>query len=130
MSDSTPTPFRAELPAAVWARSGRPRWATAIRVYIAFTLIWIGFFYEAPIPRWGFVAAGVLSFLLFPAIVRARLRSLEREVDAAERSDASRRLGALRQRRIVRTFAPHGWRTAHDTRWEAGLLLKFPIGLE
>ncbi|MCA9546859.1 MAG: hypothetical protein KC613_20780 [Myxococcales bacterium] len=27
--------------------------------------------------------------------------------------------------------APYvGWRTAHDTRWEAGLLLKFPIGLE
>ena len=115
MSVSTPpSQFRPEVPASIWGRSGRPRWATIIRLYIAFSLIWIGLFFDGGIARWAWIGAGVGVFLLFPALTRLLLRPLEREVRTATRRTASHRLGLLRARRLVRTFAPHGWRSSQE----------------
>ncbi|HFE45005.1 MAG TPA: hypothetical protein ENJ18_05845 [Nannocystis exedens] len=109
MSASTPILFRPEVPPSIWGRSGRPRWATVIRVYIAFSLIWIGFFFEHPLVRGSWIGAGIVAFLVFPRIIRVLLRPLEREVAGATRRNASHCLGLLRERRIVRIFAPHAW---------------------
>ena len=109
MSAPTPILFRPEVPPSIWGRSGRPRWATVIRVYIAFSLIWIGFFFEHPLVRGSWIGAGIVAFLVFPRIIRVLLRPLEREVAGATRRNASHCLGLLRERRIVRIFAPHAW---------------------
>lgn len=114
MSVSTPSQFRPEVPASIWGRTGRPRWATIIRLYIAFSLIWIGLFFDGGIARWAWIGAGVGVFLLFPVLTRLLLRPLEREVLTATRRTASHRLGLLRARRLVRTFAPHGWRSSQE----------------
>ena len=67
MRESTATSAAAGPPLdvspALWGRSGRPFWGTAIRFYIAFSLIWIGLYYEAPLVRWGLVGAGVAGGL-------------------------------------------------------------------
>ncbi|MCB9569342.1 MAG: hypothetical protein H6710_19365 [Myxococcales bacterium] len=101
---------------ALWGRSGRPFWGTAIRFYIAFSLIWIGLYYEAPLVRWGLVGAGVVAFIAYPALVRALLRPLERRVAATGRSGASGLLRELRAAWRVRRLAPHAWLPLQEAR--------------
>ena len=114
---SVPDPTQAQVPAQLWLRSGRPMFGTAIRVYVAFSIIVSALIF---VPRgpvlWGMLGAGVLAFVLFPLVVQGLLAPLERRVLAAGRREATPLLQEVRARGLVRRFAPHAWLTLQEGR--------------
>ncbi len=114
---SVPDPTQAQVPPQLWLRSGRPMFGTAVRVYVALALIAGALIF---VPRgpvfWGMIGAGVLAFVLFPAVIQGLLAPLERRVLAAGRREATGLLQEVRSRGLVQRFAPHAWLTLQEGR--------------
>ena len=114
---SVPDPTQAQVPPQLWLRSGRPMFGTAVRVYVALALIVGALIF---VPRgpvfWGMIGAGVLAFVLFPAVIQGLLAPLERRVLAAGRREATGLLQEVRSRGLVQRFAPHAWLTLQEGR--------------
>jgi len=114
---SVPDPTRAQVPAQLWLRSGRPMFGTAVRVYVAFAIIAGGLIFVSHGPvLWGMLGAGLLAFVLFPLVIEGLLAPLERRVLAAGRREATPLLQEVRARGLVRRFAPHAWLTLQEGR--------------
>ncbi|MDC0722058.1 hypothetical protein [Nannocystis bainbridge] len=123
MSDLAPTsaappePARAPLPATSWLRSKRPLASAAARIYVPMAIIAGGLIFAPRGPVfWGLLAGAALWFALFPVFVQGLLGPLERAVMAATPSTAPGLLGALRERRRVRWFAPFAWTAMQEGR--------------
>jgi len=114
---SVPDPTQAQVPPQLWLRSGRPMFGTAVRVYVAFALVAGALIFVSRGPVfWGLLGAGVLAFMLFPAVIQGLLAPLERRVLAAGRREATALLQEVRARGLVRRFAPHAWLTLQEGR--------------
>ncbi|MCA9695669.1 MAG: hypothetical protein KC636_39190, partial [Myxococcales bacterium] len=102
---------------ALWRRSRSPRWAMFLRLYLAGTLLLFALVTAASGPSLSALLAGAAAiFFGTPTVIRGLLAPLERRVLAASRSEASDLLGELRQRKLVKLFAPFAWQSVQEAR--------------
>ncbi len=91
-------------------RSGRSWSGTALRLYVALSLVVVGFLQPRFSLAWGLlIGLGVLTFFIFPLVGFALLKPIQRRVEACPKKDAADLLKALRGRWAVRIFAPVAW---------------------
>ena len=98
-------------------RSKRPLAGVAIRVYVPLVLI-VGalLFSLRGAPFWAVLGLALVVFALFPALVSALLRPIEREVLAATPKSAPALVDRLRSYRRVRLLAPFAWTAFQEGR--------------
>ena len=86
-------------------------------MYVPFALISGALLF---VPRgpvfWGMVGLGVAAFVAFPLVIQGLLVPIERRVIGASRREATEVLREIRQRRLVRLFAPFAWTTLQEAR--------------
>lgn len=86
-------------------------------MYVPFALISGALLF---VPRgpvfWGMVGLGVAAFVAFPLVIQGLLMPIERRVIGASRREATEVLREIRQRRLVRLFAPFAWTTLQEAR--------------
>lgn len=86
-------------------------------MYVPFALISgaLLFVQRGPV-FWGMVGLGVAAFVAFPLVIQGLLVPIERRVIGASRREATEVLREIRQRRLVRLFAPFAWTTLQEAR--------------
>jgi hypothetical protein len=86
-------------------------------MYVPFALIAGALLF---VPRgpvfWTMVGIGVAAFVLFPWVIQGLLAPIERRVIQANRREATAVLLEIRQRPLVRLFAPYAWATLQEGR--------------
>lgn len=88
-----------------------------LRLYLAGTLLLFALVTAASGPSLSALLAGAAAiFFGTPTVIRGLLAPLERRVLAASRSEASDLLGELRQRKLVKLFAPFAWQSVQEAR--------------
>jgi hypothetical protein len=98
-------------------RSGRSWYGTALRVYLGISMVAIAFLVpRGSVAFWGWIVAGVAAFVAFPLVIQMLLKPIAKKVDAANRKQATDLLSGLRERKLVRLFAPNGWTTLQEAK--------------
>ena len=101
----------------IWRSSAQPRTGTLIRAGVASLLVVAAIVLFTPgLEYAALIASAVAVFLLTPLAVRVYLGRLEREVLAATRSQTDELITALRERKLIKYFAPHAWLPLQEAR--------------
>jgi tetratricopeptide (TPR) repeat protein len=101
--------LRVDVPREVWRRGKRPGRGMFIRAMSASTLALTGLAMPTLQMQVALLAIAAIVFAMLPVLTDSRLASIENEVQWADRSQATKLLETLEQRRLVALFAPFAW---------------------
>ncbi|MCA9715031.1 MAG: tetratricopeptide repeat protein, partial [Myxococcales bacterium] len=117
----SPISRKGELPPVVvpphlWMRSGRPGPGRVLHYGVPLAFAVIGLTADSTAAKMSLIGAGLLLWVLIPAVTQNALEKIGRTIEGASRRRAGSLLRTLRGRPLVSLFAPYAWVTLQEAR--------------